>query len=134
LPGFGGASHVRAVFLLPGAAARIFRKGLFGGVVQPAPPFCRHGRCLHFLGIEHAPHGPAIGIAPSAGFPIGIAEAILPDLTAGEADEKCIQKLHGETPSRATNTPYSHSRAGHAKPMARKSYPQDIVGPTPKNH
>ena len=122
------------MFLLPRAAGRILGQGLFGGVVQPAPPFCRHSRCLHFLGIEHAPHGPTIGIAPGTRFPIGIAETVLADLAAGEADEKCIQKLHGETPRRATFIPYSHSRADHAKSMGRKSYPQDIVGPTPKNH
>lgn len=89
------------MFLLPGAARRVLRQGLFRGVMQPAPPFRRHGGGLGFLREEHAAHGPAIGIAPAAGFPIGIAEAILPNLAAGEANEDGIEQLHGGFPVQA---------------------------------
>ena len=87
-----------------------------------------------FLGKQHTAHGPAIGIAPAARFPIGIAEAVLANLSAGEANKQRIEQLHGGFPGRAKLSLSSHSGADHAKTKRSASYPQDIVGPTPKNH
>ena len=68
---------------------------------------------------------PAIGIAAGPRFPIGIAEAVLADATAGEANEQRVEERHrcvlGGSPER--------SSCATAEPKAqRRGCPQDIGG------